>query len=389
MHHSVLFIDPPAFCTTVEGLAAPALRSRPLVVAAPGAARATVLALSPEARTAGIERGMAVARARKLCPDLVLLPPNPRLYAQASRALHDVLQRYAPVIEPKGYGHAFLDLTGTGRLFGPPVDVAMRIRREAHDRVGLSLAVGAAANKLVSQVAAALIKPGTDTLAVPLGGEPDFLAPRPVGVLPDLDPRMRERLTDYQLDLIGEVAAIDPRQLAAVFGPRGVQLHALARGIDPRPVLPPALKAEFRAGHTLGTDTNDLGVLHSLLRRLSERIGLRLRQRRLVAGRLTVQIGYTDFATTRRNVPLTRAMLDVELWDAARRAFTLANQRTLAIRAVALTADRLFDADLQLELWEMEGAENEKREPGRAAALQHAVDRIRTRYGTGSLRGRA
>ena len=117
---SVLFVDPPAFCTTVEALVAPG---------APEPARwrwrrraptgRSILALSAEARLAGIARGMPVRQASKLCPDLILLPPNPRLYARASRALHEMLRIYAPVIEPRGYGHAFLDLTGTGRLFGP------------------------------------------------------------------------------------------------------------------------------------------------------------------------------------------------------------------------------------------------------------------------------
>ncbi|MCI0655764.1 MAG: DNA polymerase IV, partial [Acidobacteria bacterium] len=125
---SILFVDPPAFCTTVEGLLAPALRSRPLAVAPPGADRAVILALSTEARLAGITRGMPVRQARKLCPDLVLLPPNLGLYARASRALHEILRTYAPVIEPRGYGHAFLDLTGTGRLLGSPVDVAARVQ---------------------------------------------------------------------------------------------------------------------------------------------------------------------------------------------------------------------------------------------------------------------
>src|SRR6185436_9644706 len=134
MLRSVLFIDPPAFVATVERLAAPALRSRPLAVAPPGADRATVLALSAEAQAAGVERGMLARQARKLCPDLVLLPPNPRLYARASRALDAILRVYAPVIEPRGFGHAFLDLSGTERLFGPAQDVAERIRRESRDR---------------------------------------------------------------------------------------------------------------------------------------------------------------------------------------------------------------------------------------------------------------
>jgi DNA polymerase-4 len=102
-----------------------------VAVAAPGADRATVLALSAEARRAGITRGMPVNRARKLCPDLIVRPPNPRLYARASRALDEILRHYAPIIEPTGYGHAFLDLTGTGRLFGSAVDVAMKIQRRS------------------------------------------------------------------------------------------------------------------------------------------------------------------------------------------------------------------------------------------------------------------
>ena len=159
MPRTVLFVDPPAFCTTVEELAAPALRTRPIVVAPPGADRAVVLALSAEARRAGVSRGMPVRQARKLCPDLILLPPNPALYARASRALHQILRVYAPVIEPHGYGHAFLDLTGTGRLFGPAIDVAERVRREARERLHLPLSVGVAVNKLVSQAATAVVKP--------------------------------------------------------------------------------------------------------------------------------------------------------------------------------------------------------------------------------------
>ncbi len=153
MLRSVLFVDPPAFCTSLEGLVAPALRTRPLAIAPPGADRATILALSAEARRAGLEAGMSVRKAQRLCPDLIVLPPNPRLYARASRALHEIFRTYAPTIEPRGYGHAFLDLTGTGRLFGPPQDVAARIRRETSERLGFPVTVGIASNKLVSQAA--------------------------------------------------------------------------------------------------------------------------------------------------------------------------------------------------------------------------------------------
>src|SRR3954468_5728288 len=143
---SVLFVDPPAFCTTVEGLVAPALRTRPVAVAPPGADHATILALSAEARLAGVERGMPVRQALKRCPDLVVLSPHPRLYARASRALHELPRVCAAVIEPRGYGHAFLDLTGTGRLFGPAVDVAARVQREVRERLRLPVSVRGAAH---------------------------------------------------------------------------------------------------------------------------------------------------------------------------------------------------------------------------------------------------
>ncbi len=408
MSRSVLFIDPPSFCTTVEGLVAPVLRDRPVVVAAPGADRATVLALSLEARRAGITRGMPVAQARKRCPDLIIRPPNPALYARASRALDEILRRYAPVIEPRGYGHAYLDLTGTGKLFGPAVDVALRIARESRERLGLPLSVGAAQNKLVSEAAADVVKGDTTALppyrltAIPIldvqaGTEAPFLSPHPVTLLPELDPKLRARLDDYQLDLIGEIQAISARALGQVLGDPGRLLHQHAMGIDPRPVLPPAVKAEFRAAHTLGDDSNDLVLLHRLLRRLTDRLGSRLRARRLVARRLTVHLAYSDYATARRAVPLPLAALDVELWDAARRAFQLARGRTVALRALGVTVDRFLEADAQLELWELESGRRETEEERgdnndatsegkREGALQAAVDRIRGRWGTGGVR---
>jgi DNA polymerase-4 len=348
-----------------------------------------VLALSTEARRAGIERGMAVRQARKLCPDLVLIPPNPRLYARASSALHEILRAYAPVIEPRGYGHAFLDLTGTGRLLGPPIDVAARVRREVRERLRFPLSVGVAANKLVSQAVVRadrrLDGRDSDALIVPFGVEAGFLAPHPLIVLPDLHPRVRSRLDDYQLDLIGEVAAIPESALCAVFGGTGRTLRARALGIDPRPVLPPERLAELSAGHILTTDTNDLGVLHPLLRMLTERLGRRLRRGGLVARRLRLEVGYADHTDSARAVPLPASALDTELWDAARRVFAQTNTKRLAVRCVTVRLERVEEAVAQLELWA--DCHLHALLP-RRRTLQHALDRIHSRYGTrGMTRG--
>jgi DNA polymerase-4 len=278
------------------------------------------------------------------------------------------------------------------------------VQREVRQRLRLPISVGVAANKLVSQAATTVVKP-EPLLEVPGGAEASFLAPHPLDVLPELHPRLRRRLDDYQLDLIGEVAAIAESALCAVFGGAGRTLRAKARGIDPRPVLPPERQAEFHVAHALATDTNDLGVLHPLLRVLGERLGRRLRRSGLVARQLRVSLTYADHTDAARAVPLHAAALDAELWDAARRAFTQANARRLAIRGVALTLDRLEEAEAQLELWGVllsaerapahpedaaadAAAADGQRTAARGPALQDAIDRIRGRWGTrGVVRG--
>ncbi len=409
MRRAIVYVDPPAFCTTVEGLAVPALRHRPVAVAPPGADRATVLALSPEARAAGIVRGMPVRLARKRCPDLVLRPPNPRLYARASRALHEILRVYAPVIEPRGYGHAFLDLTGTEGLFGPPADVAHRLRREAWARLRLPLTVGIASNKLVSEAATRagrceLEAAGDDggggggggrladdlwPLSVGAGRERAFLAPREVAVLPDVPDPIRERLDDYQLDLIGQIAMISEPDLCAVFGAAGRTLGTRSRGIDPRPVLPPGVRAEYRLGHTLATDTNDVAVLHALLRRITERLGHRLRRRGLAARRIGVAVDYTDCAGASRRADLPEAMLDLELWQAARHTLAPLLARRVAVRRVEVTVDRLVEPRLQLELWADHGPPDSLPRAARSRALQQALDRITDRWPASAARAAA
>jgi DNA polymerase-4 len=390
MIRSVLFVDPPAFCTTLEGLVSPELRSLPLAVAPPGADRAIILALSPEARQAGLLRGMPVRIALRRCPDLIVLPPNPRLYARASRALHEILRCYAPTIEPRGYGHAFLDLSGTSRLFGPPQDVADRIRREANERLGLPLSVGVAANKLVSQAAIradrraggradGFERQSGELLYVEMGKERRFLAPQPLEVMPELPSRIRIRLEDYQLDLIGEIAAIPENALCAVFGREGRTLRARAQGIDPRPVLSPERQAEFRLVHTLATDTNDSDVLHQVLRCMCDRLGRRLRQRGLIAGRIRIEATYADYTVVSGAMSLPPSVLDAELWDAARGAFARANSKRMAVRAVALTLDRLMEPEAQLELWN--DGTLERGTNNTAASLQQAIDQIHSRYG--------
>ena len=259
--------------------------------------------------------------------------------------------------------------------------------------------MGVAANKLVSQAAIRadrrtggpsdgfLEGSSEELLYVAAGNERSFLAPQPLDVLPELDPAMRVRLDEYQLELIGEVASISESALCAVFGRQGRMLRTQARGIDPRPVLSPEQQSEFRVLHTLTSDTNDLAVLHPLLRLMSERLGSRLRRRGLIAGRLRLEATYTDYTTGSRTLPLGEAVLDAELWTVARRALALATTKRLAVRSVTLTLDQLMQVDTQLDLWAGQDfpPATAPLPPG-PAALQRAIDHIRRRYGTEALR---
>ena len=328
--------------------------------------------------------------AQKLCPDLVVLPPNPELYARASRALHAVIGRYAPIIEPHGYGHAFCDVTGTERLFGPPVDVAWKMSRAVREEVRLPLAIGVAANKLVSEVAAEVAKAHGRTDArshedslVPVehGEEAKFLAPNHVDLLPDLEQKLRDRLDEYQLERIGQIAAIPVPDLSAVFGSRARSLHAATMGIDPRPVLPPAVKAEFRVEHTLATDTNDRGELDRLLCALTDALGRRLRRRHLAARRLRLMITYADWMEAARTVALPQLHLDADLRRVAREALARTMDRTVGLRSIAMVVDGLVEADAQLELWTVSSAD-----PPIRPSAQTVLDRIHARWGASGIR---
>jgi DNA polymerase-4 len=372
---SILFIDPPAFCTTVLAMVDPALRRRPVAVAPPGADRAVLLALSPEARRAGLERGTPVRLAMRICPDLIICPPDPHHWARAHKAMHRILSQVAPVIEPRGWGHSYLDISGTAKLFGPPVDVARRLERELLSKLNLPVAVGIAINKLVSETAATVVKreAGAEIWPVAAGCEEEFLAPEHVTLLPEIPDRMRARLSDYHLELIGEVASLGAQPLQVAFGRTGRSLHRHAQGIDLRPVLPPAVKAECKVEHVLATDTNDKHELRRLLQAMSERLGRRLRQRGYAAGRLLLTIRHADDSISRRKVPLAACTLDVELWRSACRALDKLLVKRIAVRSIAIVADDLQHGHGQFELWDDPVALSQPE----AAALQKAVDGVR------------
>jgi DNA polymerase-4 len=382
-NRSIIHLNVADFAVAVERAVDQRLKGRPVIIAPEGAARAAVYDMSNEAYIAGIRKGMALRKAIRLCKDIHILPPHPARYEQA---MGDVLQRalpYSPLIETgEDDGHLFMDATGTTRLFGPPMDVAWRLRKQIKADLGLDPIWSVAPNKLVAKVATRLVKPEGEYI-VSAGEEGSLLAPLPVSLVPGIERDDLLRLREFNLTHVFQVTPLSLQQLEVPFGTRALSLYEAVRGIDPSPVLTTGQKPpELIADHEFGNDTNDVHTLEGVLYRLVEQVGRKLRQRRQAARRVAITLDYSDGMRCARQVVAKPATAnDLILFDLAQRTLQMAWLRRVRIRHMRLVCDRLTFPPAQLELFAVDRKENEKR-----AGLITAIDTIRHRFGNDTLR---
>jgi DNA polymerase-4 len=382
-NRSIIHLNVADFAVAVERAVDRRLNERPVVIAPEGAARAAVYDMSNEAYRAGIRKGMALRRAVRLCRDVKILPPHPERYELAMR---DVLNRalpYSPLIETgEDDGHLFMDATGTTRLFGPPVDVARRLRRQIKTDLGLNPIWSVAPSKLVAKVATRLVKPDGEYI-VSAGEEESLLAPLPLSLVPGIERNDQLRLREFNLARVFQISALSLEQLEIPFGPRALSIYEAVRGIDPSPVLPVGQKPpKVMADYEFGNDTNDAHILEAVLYRLVEQAGSRLRRGRQATRRIAVILDYSDGMRRARQVTARPATAnDLALFELARRALLLAWMRRVRIRHMRLICDRLVFPPAQLELFAADQEAAEKR-----CGLITAVDAIRHRFGHEALR---
>ncbi|HEV8336797.1 MAG TPA: hypothetical protein VGR67_10300 [Candidatus Polarisedimenticolia bacterium] len=384
MHRAILHLDIPAFPIAVERVVAPRLRERPVVVAPSSSTRAPVLVASLEARAAGVFRGMLLVRALRICRDLTILPSNPSLYRRASEAILKLLSGYSPLLEPAGEGHVFLDMTGTRRLFGEAADSAGRIHRELFGRLRLASTLGVASNKLVSRVAARVVRPERLVDVFP-GGEAPFLAPLGVDFLPSVDPPSREILSEVNVIQVRELAALTLAQLRLLLGQRRCwPLYREARGIDESPVRSPTAAPGVLEEETLAEDSNEEAVHRQALDRLVVRGAARLRKLEKEAARVAVRLRYADGVTAAREErPARPTASEFLLRATAGRLFETARRRRIRIRHLELELADLRTLPRQLSLF-ASPAEGAVR-AGREARLETALARIRERHGEAAV----
>jgi DNA polymerase-4 len=382
MDRSIIHINVADFAVAVERVLDRQLDGRPVIVAPGGAARATVYDMSEEAFQAGVRKHMPLSRALRRCRDTRVLPPRPDRYGQAMARMLKAALPCSPFIEPgEGDGHLFVDATGSGRLLGPPVDVAWRLGRRIRQDLGLMPIWSVATSKLVAKTATRLVKPLGEYIVDP-GDEAAFLAPLPLFLVPGIESSDLERLNDFNITRVFQAATLSADQMQTLFGHRGRFIHDRLHGIDPSPVRPvdqpPPRVIEYRE---FGNDTNDRLQIERSLYQLVERACRQLRRQALAARRVALVLEHTDGLRRIRQVTATPATAnDFALFSHARRALDLAWTRRVRLRLMTLVCDRLTYPPAQRLLFAPE-----RRMAERQDRLVAAIDRIRHRFGTDAL----
>jgi len=370
----VAHADMDAFYAAVEQLDDPVLRGRPVLIGPPSD-RGVVLTASYEARPYGVGSAMPMAKARRLCPAAVIVPPRFDRYQEVSKTIMGVFADFSPEVEAISLDEAFLDMTGSEQLFGGPECIGRRLKEAVREATGgLTASVGLSATKYVAKVASARRKPDGLTVVPPEEAKA-WLAPLPVSWLWGVGPKTQSRLHRIGLQAIGEVADADPQFLAAKLGRAGLHFHALAHAQDPRQVIGQRASKSIGSERTLEKDVCGKAEIRLYLRRSADAIGRRLRQKRYVALGVGIKLKTANFQS------LTRQRRLSEPTDVTERLYSvgvdLLNEfdQPGPFRLVGMVAFDLVGIEdrVQLDLF---------RTSARQRRLEAAIDELAERFGT-------
>jgi len=299
----VAHADMDAFYAAVEQLDDPALRGRPVLVG-PNSRRGVVLTASYEARPYNVGSAMPMARAVRLCPDAVVVPPRFDRYEEVSVSIMKVFSDFSPDVEPLSLDEAFLEMSGAEDLFGSPRSMGQRLKQAVREATGgLTVSVGLSGTKYVAKVASAHRKPDGLTLVAPAHARA-WLAPQSIARLWGAGAKMQAKLRGLGFDTIGDVAAADKETLVEQLGSVGAHFYNLAHAHDPRPVVRQRGSKSIGSEQTLREDISSPEEIRAHLRRAADKIGKRLRRKGLVAGGVRVKLKTSAFRLLTRQSSL-------------------------------------------------------------------------------------
>jgi len=368
-----------AFYAAVEQLDEPSLRGKPVLVGGTGR-RGVVSTASYEARPFGVGSAMPMAEARRRCPQAIVLPPRFERYQEVSERIMGVFDAHSPLVEPLSLDEAFLDMTGSEGLFGPPRSMAESIKRAVTEATaGLTVSVGVATTKFVAKVASDYQKPDGLTL-VPEGAWRRFLWPLSVTRLWGVGPKSVERVRALGLETIGDVAEASPRRLAPL-GSLGDHILALSRAEDPREVVPERQAKSIGAEMTLEKDVRGAEQIRPHLRRAATEVGRRLRDAGLDARGLRIKLKTAEFRLLTRQCRLGKRTSSTQTLLEAAEALLGELDVDRPFRLVGLAAFGLEEraAPVQTELFP-------DAKEGRREELDRALDSLEARFGKDVVR---
>ncbi|HEU5109730.1 MAG TPA: DNA polymerase IV [Micromonosporaceae bacterium] len=372
---TILHADLDAFYASVEQRDDPWLRGRPVIVGA-----GVVLACSYEAKARGVRTAMGGRQARALCPQAVVVPPRMSAYSAASKAVFEVFRDTTPVVEGISIDEAFLDVGGLRRVAGSPVEIAIRLRAEVRERVGLPITVGVARTKFLAKVASGVAKPD-GLLVVPPGRELAFLHPLPVERLWGVGPVTAGKLRDRRLRTVGDVARVGEAALVSMLGTAaGRHLHALAHNHDPRQVRVGRRRGSMGSQRALGRGHRSAADLDAVLAGLVDRVTRRMRAADRVGRTVVLRLRFDDFGRAARSYTLPRATSHTATVLGAARRLLAAAMPLIERRGVTLVGVAVANLD--------GGAHQQLELPFDAYAdgtLDAALDRVRDRFGSASV----
>ncbi len=379
---TVFHVDMDAFFVSVEELFNPELKGKPVVVGGKATERGVVSAASYPARKYGVHSAMPLRTAARLCPHAIFVDGHPTRYREYSGKVYDVLRRFSPKVEMASIDEAYLDVTGTERLLGPPLKSAQALHDSVKAATGLNCSIGIAGSRLVAKIASDQAKPN-GMLWIPSGQEQDFLAPLEIRKVPGVGAKTEAHLHQYGIRYIGDLTKLDEEYLEQLMGKWGLALAGKAKGLDAGAYFQADIAQEtdpksISHEHTFNQDTLDGDLLDSTLARLSQMVGRRLREHDLHARTVQIKLRYSDFSTFTRAHTLDHAtQLDIDLIEHSRLLFRR-NWTGGAIRLVGVYASQMTSSEGQLNL-----LEPEKSRKWRTALT--AVDKLRDKFGEKSV----
>ena len=298
---TILHADLDAFFASVEQRDDPRLRGRPVIVGG-----GVVLAASYEAKAHGVRTAMGGERARRLCPHVIVVRPRMSAYAEASKAVFRVFDDTTPLVEGLSIDEAFLDVRGLERISGTPTEIAVRLRNDVLERVGLPITVGVARTKFLAKVASGVAKPD-GLLVVPPDRELAFLHPLPVERLWGVGPVTADKLRARGITTVGQVARLAEASLVSMLGrASGRHLHALAHNRDPRPVHVRRRRGSIGSQRALGRSPKSLDAIDAVVVGLVDRVTRRMRTAGRVGRTVVLRLRFDDFSRATRSHTLER-----------------------------------------------------------------------------------